>query len=332
MEVRRHLGMAVKNDIARGSNVGGQVIEWGDHGGSRVPSSFPSLWPKPLFGDLGSMGFVFEWVEFDGSLDFRGGGDDQDPHLSVCLNLEGQGSVVSNAESIPFHSGSVWVSFVGRSRLNETREAQTRHRFLNLRFAPRFLTDQLPTESGNLHPIARQACQLKNNESATSEINRLSNRVHAWVESLRNPPVLLVAQPVWYRAKAIELACELLFVVPQEELFCHRQQRLAEERAAKVKRLLQENLTEPPSLKELGRKVGCSPYYLSRTFSREVGMTIPQYLRQIRIERAAELLQEGRFNVTEVALEVGYSSISHFSHAFCQMMGSCPAMYKMKKR
>jgi AraC-like DNA-binding protein len=33
--------------------------------------------------------------------------------------------------------------------------------------------------------------------------------------------------------------------------------------------------------------------------------------------------------VTEVALEVGYSSLSHFSHAFCETMGCCPGLYPL---
>ena len=48
------------------------------------------------------------------------------------------------------------------------------------------------------------------------------------------------------------------------------------------------------------------------------------------MERAAELLKSGKYNVTEAALEVGYSSLSHFSQAFCQTMGCCPALYPLK--
>ena len=58
-------------------------------------------------------------------------------------------------------------------------------------------------------------------------------------------------------------------------------------------------------------------------------MTIPQYVRQIRMERAAELLKSGKFNVTEAALEVGYNSLSHFSQAFCETMGCCPGLYPL---
>jgi AraC-like DNA-binding protein len=49
------------------------------------------------------------------------------------------------------------------------------------------------------------------------------------------------------------------------------------------------------------------------------------------MERAAELLRSGKFNVTEAALEVGYSSMSHFSQAFCQTMGCCPNLYPLLK-
>jgi len=94
--------------------------------------------------------------------------------------------------------------------------------------------------------------------------------------------------------------------------------------------ILRGRLAEPPSLLEIGREIGCSPFHLSRTFSQEMRMTIPQYLRKLRMERAAELLRDGRHNVTEAALEVGYSSLSHFSLAFCQTMGCCPGLYPLK--
>ena len=59
-------------------------------------------------------------------------------------------------------------------------------------------------------------------------------------------------------------------------------------------------------------------------------MTIPQYLRKLRMERAAELFRSGKYNVTEAAMEVGYSSFSHFSQSFCQTMGCCPGLYPLK--
>ena len=94
--------------------------------------------------------------------------------------------------------------------------------------------------------------------------------------------------------------------------------------------LLKQNLAEPLTLEELGRKIGCSHFYLSRIFSAQTGKTITQYLRQLRMERAAELLRTGEFNVTEVALEVGYASLSHFSAAFHETFGCCPGLYPLQ--
>ena len=88
--------------------------------------------------------------------------------------------------------------------------------------------------------------------------------------------------------------------------------------------------TSVPSLEELGHAVGCSPFHLSRTFSSATGMTIPQYVRQLRMERAAVLLRSGRFNVSEAALEVGYLSLSHFSQAFHDTFGCCPGLYPLR--
>jgi len=61
-------------------------------------------------------------------------------------------------------------------------------------------------------------------------------------------------------------------------------------------------------------------------------MTIPQFLRKIRMEGARRsCCASAKHNVTEAAMEVGYSSLSHFSQAFCQTMGCCPALYSNTK-
>jgi len=113
-------------------------------------------------------------------------------------------------------------------------------------------------------------------------------------------------------------------------MFCTRQQRLAQERVEQVIFLLKQDLAAPPALEDLGKKIGCSHFYLSRIFSAQTGHTITQHLRQLRMERAAELLQAGEYNVTEAALEVGYNSLSHFSAAFHETFGCCPGLYPLK--
>ena len=166
--------------------------------------------------------------------------------------------------------------------------------------------------------------------SGVGPAGRLDSGLQQLAGSLRHPPVLASAQNLWYHSKALELAVAFFFhPPPEQELFCVRQKRLAQERVKRVLAILQRNLAEPPTLEEIGREVGCSHFHLSRTFSSETGMTIPQYLRQLRMEKAAELLQSGKFNVTQAAFEVGYSSLSHFSSAFHETFGCCPGLYPL---
>jgi AraC-like DNA-binding protein len=149
---------------------------------------------------------------------------------------------------------------------------------------------------------------------------------------LNQPPVPEAARPLWYEAKTLEVLSQVLFLGDErDEMFCMRQKRVSRERVEKVKAILARDLEDPPTLEQLGREVGCSSFYLSRIFSQEVGLTVPQYLRKLRMEKAGELLLTGRYNVTEVAIEVGYNSLSHFSRAFCQTMGICPALYASVK-
>jgi AraC-like DNA-binding protein len=158
--------------------------------------------------------------------------------------------------------------------------------------------------------------------------SRLTADQQQIVATLRQPPVYAAAQPIWYQCKAVELALTFFFQPPpEEELFCTRQHRVAQERVEQVIFLLKQNLSEPPSLDALGKKIGCSPFYLSRTFSNQTGQTITQYLRRLRMDKAAELLRAGEMNVTEVAMEVGYASPSHFSQTFHETFGCCPGLY-----
>ena len=168
------------------------------------------------------------------------------------------------------------------------------------------------------------------NAVMVSEPIRLGSEQQQLVQSFRNPPVFQAAQRLWYQAKALEAAASFLYQPSTGgELFCQRQHHLNRDRAQKVLAILKENLAEPPNLEELGRRVGCSHFYLSRIFTQEVGKTISVTLRDLRMERAADLLREGRMNVTEAALEVGYSSLSHFSTAFHEVIGCCPGLYPL---
>ena len=69
-----------------------------------------------------------------------------------------------------------------------------------------------------------------------------------------------------------------------------------------------------------------SPYYLLRAFRAEVGMPPHAYLESIRIRRAQRLIEAGQ-PLAEVAAEMGFSSQSHLTQRFKQIIGVTPGQY-----
>ena len=285
---------------------------------------------RPLFGNFRDLGFSLEWHDFtsatelDWSRSFHPGG------VELCLNLDGRASVSDARQTCAWQAQMFTFDRQGEPSLTARRQAGERHRFITVEYSPEFLLKHFGDKADNLHPLLREVIRGAAARPAVATAERLNTALLTVVESLRHPPVFAPAQAVWFQCKAVELAAQLFFRPPEGELFCTRAQRAARERVDKVKAILREKLSEPPSLEELGRRVGCSPFYLSRLFSQEAGMTIQQFLRQIRLERAAELLRSGQCNVTEAALEVGYNSLSHFSTAFHETFGCCPGLYPLK--
>ena len=286
---------------------------------------------RHLHGSVRGEGVSFEWHDFTPPAEFDWGQSFHPGSLEVCLNLEGQGRVASHGLDADFAPLTVGFYRRGAQVLPAVRAAKQRHQFLTVEMSFEFLRRHLGQYGQSLHPMVREVIAGQPDKSIVATPVRLSSRLQQLLVSLREAPVLALAQSVWYQAKALEVAAELFFVTPDEqELFCQRQKRISSERVEKVIGLLRSKLAEPPNLEEIGRFVGCSPFHLSRTFSAETGHTIPQYLRQLRLERAAELLRSGKFNVTEAAMEVGYNSLSHFSQAFHEAFGCCPGLYPLR--
>ncbi len=285
---------------------------------------------RPLYGDFEEQGVCVEWHDFKVTEPLDWGGSFRPQSVEFCLNLEGRGAIGAHAPS-DYLPGSAGYYSVADAPLPATRRAHDRHQFVTLEFSRCHLRNQLADCEADLDPQVRRAVFADHAGSIVSTPRPMRAEQRNLVSSLLQPPVPIPAQSLWYQSKSLELMAHFLFAPKDPELFCMRQKRVARDRVERTRELLARDLANPPTLEALGQEVGCSPFYLSRIFSREVGLTIPQFLRNLRMERAAELLRSGRYNVTEAATEVGYASLSHFSKAFCETIGCCPVLYPMAK-
>jgi AraC family transcriptional regulator len=87
-----------------------------------------------------------------------------------------------------------------------------------------------------------------------------------------------------------------------------------------------------PSLGELAASVGVHPVTLARAFRRAFGCTVGEYLRRLRIERAAGQLASSTQPLAEIALAAGFADQSHFSNVFRRRVGMSPSAYRREVR
>jgi AraC-like DNA-binding protein len=92
--------------------------------------------------------------------------------------------------------------------------------------------------------------------------------------------------------------------------------------------LTEEKIAEETSFVDIAGAVAVTPRSLSRHLADEIGMTWRQALRRIRMIRAIELLSATPAPVTEVAMAVGYGSLSAFNAAFREFTGTTPTDYR----
>ena len=95
-------------------------------------------------------------------------------------------------------------------------------------------------------------------------------------------------------------------------------------------RFINKNYAEPMRVEEIARQQRCHPDYLSRVFKRSVGTGINEYLHQIRIGHARELLQVEKLSIGEIGFMIGDHDQSHFGKVFRKLTGMSPAESRSK--
>jgi AraC-like DNA-binding protein len=81
----------------------------------------------------------------------------------------------------------------------------------------------------------------------------------------------------------------------------------------------------------ISKKLGYNYTYLANIFSELKGISIRQYIINLRIEKVKELLLYDELNITEISFELHYSSVAHLSNQFKKVTGTSPLHYKTHK-
>lgn len=109
-----------------------------------------------------------------------------------------------------------------------------------------------------------------------------------------------------------------------------RRSRATADLAEAVRMYLLDRFHDSSTLDDIARAVGSSVFHLCRVFRSETGMTMHRYRHQLRLRRALDLAAEPGSNLTVVALELGFSSHSHFSAAFREAFATTPSSFRRR--
>jgi AraC-like DNA-binding protein len=88
----------------------------------------------------------------------------------------------------------------------------------------------------------------------------------------------------------------------------------------------------PLDIPALARIACVSEAHFIRTFGATFGETPHRYLQRRRVERSMYLLRETERSITDVCLDVGFSSLGTFSRTFRRIMGESPSAYRRRAR
>jgi len=194
---------------------------------------------------------------------------------------------------------------------------------ITVRFQPAFIQSlqKGATNSSALFELQSRKPFVKTIQPCTKSKTVLEQMVHHNYEG--------VLKHIFLQSKALEL---LLFSSDQfmqndtdERYGCRFLTHLEDrEKIEKARSILLEQLDSPITIRDLARRVAMNECYLKKGFKAMYGTTIYDYFQKERMEKAKSLLYEKGMSVSDVAILMGYSCISHFSTAFKKHTGLKP--------
>ena len=101
----------------------------------------------------------------------------------------------------------------------------------------------------------------------------------------------------------------------------------------RVMKYMNEHLTDPElNVEKLTEEVGISRAQLHRKLKEIAGVSAGEFIRNLRLEQAARLIEEGQINITQVAYSVGFNNQAHFSTVFKKHYGMSPSRITPKQK
>ena len=175
-----------------------------------------------------------------------------------------------------------------------------------------------------------QACKVDILPHFASENAVAAQAMRVMFEALR------LQQPGW---SLITLGCLMQFIGEAYRCCAYARHDTPQDSEARsvlklkmVFELIESRLDDPPSLSEMSACAGMSPKYFCRFFRTATRHTPTEYIGYLRIEQACHEMAATDKNVTEIAMDLGYSDVNYFIRCFRKYKGVTPKQYMLSVR
>jgi two-component system response regulator YesN len=110
--------------------------------------------------------------------------------------------------------------------------------------------------------------------------------------------------------------------------FTEYHDRVEPDTIQQIKQYIIEHSHEDVSLDMIGKRVGLSPFYISKMFKEQLGVNYIDFLTECRIDKAKKLMSDPERSLKEITFEVGYHDPNYFSKVFKKMCDASPTEYR----
>jgi AraC-like DNA-binding protein len=152
------------------------------------------------------------------------------------------------------------------------------------------------------------------------ELDRTDSPVEDGRSSVERTLKVLMAQA---------LLMEMMVFIARHQLGLNQPHSRHRAATPELRAWLEQRLDNPPALREMAAQAHLSPAHFAVAFKRETGLTPLEYLTNLRIEVASTRLRaERRVSITQIALDLGFSSPQYFGMVFQKLKGCTPSQWR----
>lgn len=255
--------------------------------------------------------------------------------FAICMQGAMRVDVRSNDcldERIDIAEGDNSIFFLPNSEGELYITGNTRVKVLSIHVSPDYLQNFVSNDSQGFPP---QITDLLNDSLSNAFVikNKSNSAIKTVASQILENFYSGSRRNMFLEAKSLEFMTLLLSQLTEDSFDKGESISILErEKILELEAQLILRLHDVPSLEQISKETGISHSSLNRIFKAVFGDTIFSYLRNKRLERTKELLQDGKLNISEISYELGWSSPAHLTRNFKEKYGVLPKEYRRRKK